>query len=146
MPGGGVGLGRHLIVELYECDSNVLDDVRAIEESLLEAARASNSTVVEYSFYRFKPHGVSGYVLVAESHISVHTWPEYGYAAVDVFTCGEHTDPWAGLEVLKRRLKAKRMNVIEIVRGVGVEEQYRGYWSPASKALKEEEAIVKVRN
>ena len=132
-----MGLGRHLIVEFYECDSNILDDVRSIKESLIEAAKAANSTVLEFSFYRFKPHGVSGYVLVAESHISVHTWPEYGYAAVDIFTCGSHTDPWAGLEVLKKRLRAKKVNVIEISRGVGVREQYEGYWAPRKEVLAE---------
>ncbi|RLE77104.1 MAG: adenosylmethionine decarboxylase, partial [Thermoprotei archaeon] len=94
----GVGLGKHIIAELFECDSDILDNVNVIKESLLEAATTSNSAVINYSFHRFKPYGVSGYVLIAESHISIHTWPEYGYAAVDVFTCGDKTNPWKGLE------------------------------------------------
>ncbi len=118
-----MGLGRHLIAELFECDPKVLDSIEFIEEALLEAARASRSTIISHYSYRFKPHGVSAYVLVAESHISIHTWPEYGYAAVDVFTCGRHTDPWKGLEVLRRRLRARRVEVTEIVRGVGVREE-----------------------
>ncbi len=130
----GGGLGKHLIVELFECDSEALDSVETVERALVEAAIASGSTIVNRGFHRFKPHGVSGYVLVAESHLSVHTWPEYGYAAVDVFTCGAHTNPWEGLEVLKRYFGAKRVMVMEITRGVGVEEQYRGYWRPALKS------------
>ncbi len=133
----GVGLGKHIIAELFECDSDILDNVNAIKESLLEAATASNSTVINYSFHRFKPYGVSGYVLIAESHISIHTWPEYGYAAVDVFTCGDKTNPRKGLEVLKNRLKAKRITVMEITRGVNVEKEYNGYWKPKRRILRE---------
>lgn len=123
----GVGLGRHVIAELYECDPKVLDNVEIVERALLEAAKASNSTIIAHSMHHFKPYGVSGYVLVAESHISIHTWPEYGYAAVDVFTCGDRTDPWSGLQVLKRMLRARRMSVVTMVRGVGVDEEYAGY-------------------
>ena len=121
-------LGRHLIAELYECDSNLLNDIRFVERALIDAARATNSTVIAHSLHKFKPHGVSGYVLVAESHISIHTWPEYGYAAVDVFTCGQHTRPWEGLKLLKERFRASRMSVIELSRGVYVRESYSGYW------------------
>lgn len=127
----GVGVGRHLLVELYECDSRILNSLEYIREALLKAAVASNSTIINHFFHRFKPQGISGYVLVAESHISIHTWPEYGYAAVDVFTCGEHTDPWRGLEVLRKALKAKRFNVVEVTRGAGIKEQYEGYWRPS---------------
>ena len=130
----GVGVGRHLIAELYECNPEILDNVKAIREALVEAAERTNSTVLTYSFHRFKPHGISGYVLVAESHLSIHTWPEYGYAAVDVFTCGDHTDPHKGLEHLAKKLGAKKVNVIEVVRGIGVEEQYKGFWKKARAA------------
>lgn len=133
----GVGVGRHLIVEMFECDPKALDSLDTVKNALIDASVASNSTVVGFDFYRFKPHGVSGYVLIAESHISIHTWPEYGYAAVDVFTCGEHTNPWKGLQVLKERFKAKKVTIVEITRGVGV-EQYKGYWIP------EEEKTINV--
>ncbi|MHB9302891.1 adenosylmethionine decarboxylase [Thermofilum pendens] len=133
------GVGRHLIVEMFECDGRLLDSLEVVKSALLDAAVASNSTVVGFDFYRFKPHGISGYVLVAESHISIHTWPEYGYAAVDVFTCGEHTDPWKGLEILKERLRAKKVTIISIERGVGI-ENYAGYWTPT----REKEQAVQV--
>ncbi|RLE65099.1 MAG: S-adenosylmethionine decarboxylase proenzyme [Thermoprotei archaeon] len=134
----GVGLGKHIIAELFECDSSTLDNVNLIKEILLEAAVASNSTVINYSFHRFKPYGVSGYVLIAESHISIHTWPEYGYAAVDVFTCGDRTDPWKGLEILKKKLKAKKLAVMEITRGANVEEEYNGYWDSRKREIMRE--------
>jgi len=130
--GGVQRVGRHLIVEMFECDGKLLDGIQAVKNALLDAAVASNSTVMGFEFYRFKPHGVSGYVLLAESHISIHTWPEYGYAAVDVFTCGEHTDPWKGLEILKERLKARKITIISIDRGVSI-EQYAGYWTPQAE-------------
>ena len=129
----GVGLGRHVIAELYDCDPRILDDVRVVETALIEAAKATNSTIINYYVHRFKPYGVSGYVLVAESHISIHTWPEYGYAAVDVFTCGEHTDPWRGLEVLRRFLKARHISIVAMVRGVGAKEAYSGYEEAAKE-------------
>ncbi len=114
----GVGLGRHVIAELMDCDARLLNDVEAVERALLEAARATNSKIIAHYVYRFQPQGVSGYVLIAESHISIHTWPEYGYAAVDVFTCGDHTDPFSGLEVLKRELRAGRVTVVSMERGI----------------------------
>ena len=86
----GVGLGRHLVVEMYDCDIKVLDSINLIRQALLEAARAANSTVLGDYFHKFYPQGVTGVVVVAESHLSIHTWPEYGFAAVDIFTCGEH--------------------------------------------------------
>ena len=86
-------LGRHVIVELVDCDRAVLDNLELIREHMLEAARKSGATVVRSVFHRYNPQGVSGVVVIAESHISVHTWPEYGYAAVDFFTCGDSVDP-----------------------------------------------------
>lgn len=118
----GVGLGRHVIAELLDCEKSALDDVELVERALLEAAKATKSTIISHYVYRFKPHGISGYVLVAESHLSIHTWPEYGYAAVDVFTCGKYTDPWAGLEVLKNYLKARHLSVISVERGINAVE------------------------
>lgn len=120
MERGGVGLGRHIIAEFYGCKRELLDDIRFIKHILIKAAILSNSTVIGYGFHRFKPHGVSGYVLVAESHLSIHTWPEYGYAAVDIFTCGEHTNPNIGLAELQKQLEAKKVVTTELIRGLDV--------------------------
>ena len=111
-------LGRHLIVELYECDPKILNDLDAIRQHMLDATRATHATIVGDSFRHFQPHGVSGAVIISESHLTIHTWPEYGYAALDFFTCGENTDPWQALVHLKSALKAGNEKVIELSRGL----------------------------
>jgi len=118
----GLRLGRHIVIELMDCPPELLDSIEFLKKTLREAAIASNSTVISDYFYKFKPQGVSGFVLIAESHISIHTWPEYGYAAVDIYTCGNDTDPWKGLEVLTKRLKPKRLLISEIERGVDMQK------------------------
>lgn len=110
-------LAKHFIAELYNCDPTLLDTVSLIETVLLEAADAAKVTVVGHSFHKYAPQGVSGVVLIAESHISIHTWPEYGYAAIDIFTCGDLADNDAAIEVIRKGLKAGRVIPMEIKRG-----------------------------
>ncbi len=111
-------LGRHLVVELSLCDKGLLDDTEFIERSLNEAVRQSGATKVKSVFHRYNPQGVSGVVVIAESHCSIHTWPEYGYAAVDFFTCGETVDPYKAFESLQASLKARETHVKELKRGI----------------------------
>ena len=85
---------------------------------MVEAAREANATVVTHAFHRFQPHGVSGVVVIQESHLSIHTWPESGYAAMDFYTCGEHTDPWAACEYAALQLGATAMRTTEVKRGI----------------------------
>ncbi len=110
-------LGRHLLIELYGCNRAMLDDVAGIEEHMRTAARKANSTIVNSTFHRFNPYGVSGVVVIAESHLSIHTWPEYGYAAVDIFTCGDSVDPWKAFEYLKDVLESEKESIFELQRG-----------------------------
>ncbi len=111
-------LGRHLLVELNDCNREVLNDLDLLREAMLMAAIDSGAEVLGDSFHRFSPQGVSGVVVIAESHLSVHTWPEYGYAAVDVFTCGTTVNPQTAVEVLIERLGSKNHSIREIQRGV----------------------------
>ena len=111
-------LGRHLLLELKICNEEALDDVGFLKNCLNEAAIQSGATVVGESFYHFSPCGVSGVVNIAESHIAIHTWPEYGYAAVDVFTCGDDVDPGKAARVITERLEAKNHSIIELRRGI----------------------------
>lgn len=111
-------LGQHLIVDLYGCDPKVLDDLEFIKKHMIKSAEVANSTVINSTFHRFCPCGVSGVVVIAESDITIHTWPEYGYAAIDIFTCGEKCDPWKAFEHLRQRLQASSYNVKEMKRGV----------------------------
>lgn len=114
MPGGvcalmndAFALGRHITVELSGCDPALIADSKAVEQALLDAAKASGAHIIESSFHYFAPQGVSGFVIISESHFSIHTWPEYDYAAVDVFTCGDSISPFVGIEKLKKSLRAQ---------------------------------------
>lgn len=109
-------LAKHLVVELWGNEQRLLDDAAYVRESLLAAARKGRLTVIGVNIHEFAPHGVTGVVLLAESHLSIHTWPEYGYAALDVFTCGG--DPWAAMEELKARFHAERVEIHELDRGL----------------------------
>lgn len=86
-------VGKHCILELYGCDADKLNDESFIRTTIATAAREAGATVLQLISHHFQPQGVTGLVLLAESHLSIHTWPESGYAAVDVFTCGDHTMP-----------------------------------------------------
>lgn len=109
-------LGKHLIAELWTREPSVLDNPDLIRDSLIAAAKRGNFSVLNVSVHQFEPQGVTGILLLSESHMSIHTWPEYGYAAVDIFTCGGA--PEMALQELKRRLDADRMEVQELDRGL----------------------------
>ncbi|MBV8354793.1 MAG: S-adenosylmethionine decarboxylase proenzyme [Candidatus Eremiobacteraeota bacterium] len=111
-------LGTHIVCELSGCDARTLTDVEGVQKILTIAARKANATVLEAAFHRFDPHGVSGVVVIAESHLSIHTWPEIGYAAMDFYTCGDQTDPWAACEYAAKRLGAQSMRATELKRGI----------------------------
>ncbi len=110
-------LGRHLIAELYDCDRARIDDVAVVERCLRAAAERVGATVVAGAFHRYAPQGVSGTLLIAESHLSIHTWPEHGYVAADIFTCGG-LDPRPGFVLLAEGLGARAHRVQELVRGL----------------------------
>lgn len=110
-------LGRHIVVEFYGCNPDLLNDVTHIETEMVEAARAANATVIHSTFHHFSPFGVSGVVVIQESHLAIHTWPEYRYAAIDVFTCGDTVDPWICYRYLMEALEAEHGSAIEMNRG-----------------------------
>jgi len=115
--GGKVFAGTHLIIELAEAEG--LDDPERIERAFLDAIEASGATLLHIHLHRFSPQGVSGVAVLAESHISVHTWPESRYGAFDVFMCGD-ADPHKAAAVLKEAFNAGVMQVTEIHRGEGL--------------------------
>ncbi len=107
-------IGEQLIIELYGCDTDIIDDVPAMEKIMLAGAKAANATVVTHEFHQFAPQGVSGAVIVAESHLAIHTWPEDGYCTLDIFTCGDHTNNAAALQKIKEGVKATHYQVVDV--------------------------------
>ncbi|MBT65963.1 MAG: adenosylmethionine decarboxylase [Synechococcus sp. NP17] len=101
-------VGKHCILELYDCNPSKLNDETFLRNTITKAAKCAGATLLNLITHRFEPQGVTGLALLAESHISIHTWPENGYAAVDVFTCGDHTMPEKACEVLCEELNAGR--------------------------------------
>jgi S-adenosylmethionine decarboxylase len=104
----GTRLGTQVVLDLYECETAHLDDIAWVKSTLVEAARAAGATVVETVFHKFAPCGISGVVVIAESHLAIHIWPEHRYAAVDVFTCGETVQMDVATALLAREFRSKR--------------------------------------
>lgn len=111
-------LGKHIIADFYDCDEELLSNIKFIKETMLSAAKAAKTTIITSKFYKFKPFGVSGIIIIAESHLSIHTWPEYKFASVDFFTCGNKAKPWNAFKIVKEKLNAKYFNIMKIQRGL----------------------------
>lgn len=109
-------LGRHILIEFYNCNEEIMKNPEIIEKRMNEAAKIANATIVQSVFHHFNPYGVSGAVIISESHLAIHTWPEYGYAAVDVFTCGDKINPWTAFKFLEEVFEADRSESIEVPR------------------------------
>ncbi len=109
--------GQHYLVDFLRCDPETLRFVGPTREIFLRAARESKATVVGEDFYQFEPDGVSGVLLIAESHFSVHTWPEDAFAAVDIFTCGDEMDADVAIAVLTAAFRAEETVVRVHTRG-----------------------------
>ncbi|MBF0564873.1 MAG: adenosylmethionine decarboxylase [Nitrospirae bacterium] len=111
-------LGTHLLVELKDCNPKVLNDLQEVTNAMVTAATEAKATIIDVSFHEFNPFGISGMVIIAESHLSIHTWPEYNYAAVDIFTCGDIIDPGVAANYLIRRFGSKNPSVVQMMRGM----------------------------
>jgi len=111
-------MGRHIIAELWECDFDKLNDMNFIEQTFVDAALKSGAEVREVAFHKFAPQGVSGVVIISESHLTIHSFPEHGYASIDVYTCGD-LDPTIAANYIAEALNAKTRELIELPRGMG---------------------------
>jgi S-adenosylmethionine decarboxylase len=109
-------MGTHLVVDAWQAPAELLNDPDRIRRALLEAIAAGEATLIDICVHQFSPHGVTATVTLAESHIAIHTWPEYGYFAADLFFCGQGK-PALAMEVLGNALQAKEMTMKEIQRG-----------------------------
>jgi len=119
-------LGTHLLVELRDCNPRIIKDLAKVKNALVSAAKEAKATIVDISFHEFNPFGISGMVIIAESHLSIHTWPEYSYAAVDIFTCGDLIKPEVAASFLIKEFESKTPSIVELKRGI---------LSPANKKL-----------
>jgi len=115
-------IGYHYVIEASGCDPEILTDASALKKILLEAAKVGEMDVRSTYFYKFTPQGVSGMVIVSESHISIHTWPEKGYAAIDVYTCDTNSKPEKTVNYILEKIKAEYAHITEIERGIEDED------------------------
>ncbi|MDJ0624816.1 MAG: adenosylmethionine decarboxylase [Candidatus Caenarcaniphilales bacterium] len=111
-------LGRHVIADLSGCEPDLLSSVSKIQEILEEAVKKAGATIIKSNFHQFQPIGVSGVILLSESHCSIHTWPEKDYAAIDIYTCGEHVFPQVACEYIAKHLKASEIYISSLERGI----------------------------
>lgn len=112
-------LGKHVILELHDCDRKCISNCEFLRATLMEACRLAGATILGNSFHVFSPYdGVSGVIIIAESHLSIHTWPEYSYAAVDIFACGNSLHPEKAVAHMVQELKAGNHSIIELERGI----------------------------
>jgi len=107
--------GIHLIAEFWS--GKIIDDSKKIEKILIEAVKKANNTPLEVVIHKFQPQGITGIVLLAESHIAIHTWPEFNYVALDIYTCGNKANPIKALDYLRKQFNPERCEIRKIKRG-----------------------------
>jgi S-adenosylmethionine decarboxylase len=110
-------LSQHTLLEFYDCDPALLKRSREVKKVLCDSVRHGGGTIVKALFHNFNPYGVSGVVVITESHVTIHTWPEHAYAAVDIFSCSRGLNHRAIRDILKRRLSSKRVTGKTFFRG-----------------------------
>lgn len=138
-------LGRHLLLELFDCDAEAINSLEVVRTSMVEAARRAQATIVDVVFHEFNPFGISGVVVIAESHLAIHTWPEHRYAAVDVFSCGEVLQPHAAAAYLVEQFGAARASAVELQRGILMNTGVAGRPRPVPVLPKRETVRPKAR-
>lgn len=111
-------LGRQMLLELFECNAEAINNLEFVKAVMIEAAKRAQATIVDTVFHEFNPFGISGVVVIAESHLAIHTWPEYRYAAVDIFSCGDVLQPQVAADYLIEQFGAGRVFPIEFPRGI----------------------------
>lgn len=112
-------MGRHVILELWGCNVEKLNDFKFVEKMMVDAALESGAEIREVAFHKFAPMGVSGVVIISESHLTIHSFPEHGYASIDIYTCGERIDPKVAVKYITKQLEASENEAVEVLRGMG---------------------------
>ncbi len=112
-------MGRHVIAEMWDCNIDKLNDMGLIEQVFVNAALKAGAEIREVAFHKFAPYGVSGVVIISESHLTIHSFPEHGYASIDVYTCGDLIDPNVATDFIAEALESKKCEKVEVPRGMG---------------------------
>ncbi|MGZ3746767.1 MAG: adenosylmethionine decarboxylase [Pseudobdellovibrionaceae bacterium] len=112
-----ISLGQHHLVEFYDCCVETINNVELVRRAMVEAAKMARATIVAEVFHEFNPHGVSGVVVIAESHFAIHSWPEHRCVSIDLFTCSENMDPQAAFDHLAKVFKAQKISLQTLSRG-----------------------------
>jgi len=110
-------LAKQVLVEFYNCSKDIIDDVNKIEILMNKAVLKANATIIKSTFHKFAPQGVSGVVVIAESHFAIHTWPEHNFASVDLYTCGTTIDENKAILYLKEQFNASKFQSKTLNRG-----------------------------
>ena len=111
-------LSKHILLELFDCNAKILNSKEKVSYILRRSAEIAKANIVGDFFHQFNPHGISGILVISESHFSIHTWPEYNYAAVDLFTCGDSLNTKGAIDFLKQSFQAQKTTILELKRGV----------------------------
>jgi S-adenosylmethionine decarboxylase len=111
--------GRHIVADFWEVDFDMLNDAEWLEGLLVDASQEAGATVLDSTSYQFDPQGATAMVMLSESHVTIHTYPEHGSAMIDVFTCGETVDPKEIIDIIRERLRPKEVYMKKLVRGIG---------------------------
>lgn len=135
-------LGKHIIVELSGCCQEQINEVNNVQKIMLEAAQKANANVIKSVFHKFSPVGVSGVVVISESHLSIHTWPELGYAAIDIYTCGNSTKPFRACYYLAQKFKAQKIKATYILRGI--QNKHKNFYTHKIKAVEGNINVLRV--
>lgn len=112
------GLGKHILLELNECNPKLIDDLSFVRKILIAATQKMGATIIDEVFHKFSPQGVTGVIAIAESHLSIHTWPEHGYAAVDIFSCSHKLKPQKAMPLIIEKLECKIPTFLNVCRGI----------------------------
>jgi S-adenosylmethionine decarboxylase len=124
-------MGTHLVIDAWQAPGELLNDPEKIRRALIEAISAGEATLIDLCVHQFSPHGVTATATLAESHIAIHTWPEYGYFAADLFFCGKGK-PEVAMQILQQALQAKEVKSQQIDRGFPFHRHHSTWESPMS--------------
>lgn len=111
-------LGRHILVEYFGCDRAIINDLETVRSAMLHTAEEIQVTVINEVIHQFNPHGISGVVVIAESHLAIHTWPDHGCVSIDIFSCQLDINPDSAIQYLKTVFRAETVSVVEMARGL----------------------------